>query len=74
MSEKNRIEEMTASVWDAWREAVAYALAEDADIDENDMVTPGAVEIYEVIDGVYPDCAPEERAEIARRVFRLVAA
>lgn len=74
MSKKNRIEEMAASVWGAWREAVAYALAEDAGIGEEDMVTPGATEIYEVIDDVYPDCAPEERAEIARRVFRLIAA
>ena len=45
----------------AWNDAVSYALQEAPELSAEDMVSPGAPEIYEFLDESFPELADDER-------------
>lgn len=45
----------------AWNDAVAYAIEEDPELTAQDMVSPGAPEIYEFLDESFPELAEDVR-------------
>lgn len=45
----------------AWNDAVAYAIEEDPELTAQDMVSPGAPEIYEFLDESFPELAEDEQ-------------
>lgn len=59
MSKENELTML--DIINAWNGAVAYALEEDPELSAEDMVSPGAPEIYEFLDESFPELADDER-------------
>lgn len=72
MPEVEKAEEVASILEAAWKSAAAYAVEQQPNMQPADMITPGCVELYELLDGLEVDAPLDVRTAAVKAVLHRI--